>query len=231
MDDGHQAGKACPDRPRIANATRIALTSSNRLWSTPASSMPTLDAQGLASSVRGAAYGEYRLTGPNCRNPAGVGFFEAQTPSARMLEKPTVPIATRPTRTGSAAAARPRLAPCLPARMVATGLSGRPRRLGGHGAGGYGLCRHRRSAAYDGALHHRSAIDSLCAAWHLAPSGRRPGHRYRPDLRPDRGRNRDAGHRGLQHAHFHPGNIDRRLLPALRRASHGAGWQPSSPRR
>ena len=113
--------------------------------------------------------------------------------------------------------------PALPARLVVAGCPGRPRGLGGHGAGGHGLCRHRRRAADHGTLHNRPAIDCLRAARHLASAGRRPGHRDRPDLRPDRGRHRGTGNCGLQYAHLHPRNLDRRLLPALRRAAHGLG--------
>ena len=72
-----------------------------------------------------------------------------------------------------------------------------------------------------GTLHNCPAADCLRAARHLASAGRRPGHRDRPDLRPDRGRNRGTGNCRLQYTHFQPGNLDRRFLPALRRITDG----------
>ena len=132
-------------------------------------------------------------------------------------------VQARPVSTAAAAAARPRLASLLPARLAVAGRPGRPRRLGGHGAGGHGLCRHRRRAADHGTLHDRPAIGRLRAVRHLAPARRRPGHRDRPDLRPDRGRHRGTGYCRLQCADLHPRHLDRCLLPALRRAAHGLG--------
>src|SRR5262245_44172747 len=87
----------------------------------------------------------------------------------------------------TAVAADPWLAAFLSARVAAAGHSGRRRRLGGHGAGGHGLFRHRRRATHHGPLHHHPAINCLRASGDIARPGGRPGHRHRPDLRPDRG--------------------------------------------
>src|SRR5260221_9353131 len=58
---------------------------------------------------------------------------------------------------------------------------------------------------------------------YLAHAGRRPGHRYRPDLGADGGRHRGTGNCGVQYAHLQPRDLDRILLPAVRRAAHGLG--------
>ena len=85
-------------------------------------------------------------------------------PIVVIREKPVMPIAARPASVAQRLLPGPRLAAGLSARVAVAGCPGRAGGLGGHGAGGHGVCRHRWGAADHGPLHDRPAVDRLRAA-------------------------------------------------------------------
>jgi len=131
----------------------------------------------------------------------------------------------------------PRTAGCCPSlagfpATGATGCAGRtsgPSRLGGHGTGEHGLCRHLGLPPGHGIYTIVPTIDCLRA---LAPPPAvvGPDTGDWPDLRADCGRPSRYMNCAVQCAHYPPWQSDRRLSCSSARCAW-AGWLRSFPHR